>query len=181
MVWSMRWVLQDWTCVSFRTIRCSTIRRNQRLMKCQMASIMNPWGIFTNFDQLVVMKSAVKVLVETMFFKPFLPNIPFWSPWKHQKTFGFLMFSERSKGNIGKKSVNSSCLPSPSKSSNLDIFQGSWWYLLMPLTLVLCYRTSHLILEVCQLICKGNVLECKTFSRHYKVTVKKLGFRISWG
>ena len=32
---------------------------------------------------------------------PFLPNHPFWSPWKHQKTFGFLMFSRWSKGNIG--------------------------------------------------------------------------------
>ena len=39
-------------------------------------------------------------------FNPFLPNVPFWSPWKHQKTFGFLMFSGGSKGNIGKKRVN---------------------------------------------------------------------------
>ena len=36
---------------------------------------------------------------------PFLPNVPFWSPWKHQKTKGFLMFSGGSKGNIGKKRV----------------------------------------------------------------------------
>ena len=36
----------------------------------------------------------------------FLPNVPFWSPWKHQKTFGFLMLSGGSKGNIGKKTVN---------------------------------------------------------------------------
>ena len=33
----------------------------------------------------------------------FLLNVPFWSPWKHQKTFGFLMFSGGSKGNIRKK------------------------------------------------------------------------------
>ena len=33
---------------------------------------------------------------------PLLPNVPFWSPWKHQKTKGFLMFSGGSKGNIGK-------------------------------------------------------------------------------
>ena len=40
---------------------------------------------------------------------PFLSNIPFWAPWKHQKTFGFLMFSGGSKRNIGKKWI--SCLP----------------------------------------------------------------------
>ena len=34
---------------------------------------------------------------------PFLPNIPFWLPWKHQKTKDFLMFSGGSKGNVGKK------------------------------------------------------------------------------
>ena len=36
---------------------------------------------------------------------PFLPNVPFWYPWKHQKTFGFLMFSRWSKRNIEKKRV----------------------------------------------------------------------------
>ena len=36
----------------------------------------------------------------------FLPNVSFWSPWKHQKTFGFLMLSGGSKGNIWKKTVN---------------------------------------------------------------------------
>ena len=34
-------------------------------------------------------------------FNLFLPDIYFRSPWKHQKTFGLLMFSGRSKGNIG--------------------------------------------------------------------------------
>ena len=29
----------------------------------------------------------------------FLPNIPFWYPWKYQKTKGFQMFSGRSKSN----------------------------------------------------------------------------------
>ena len=58
-------------------------------------------------------------------FSPFLPDVPFWSPWKHQKTFGspwkhqktfgspwkhqntfgFLMFSVGSKGNNEKKKV----------------------------------------------------------------------------
>ena len=42
----------------------------------------------------------------TIILNPFLPNVPFWSPWKHQKTKGFLMFSGGSKGNIGKKRVN---------------------------------------------------------------------------
>ena len=33
------------------------------------------------------------------FFNPFLPNVPFRSPYKHQKSKGFLMFSGGSKGN----------------------------------------------------------------------------------
>ena len=37
---------------------------------------------------------------------PFLPNAPFWSPWKHQKIFGFLMFPGGSKANIGEKMIN---------------------------------------------------------------------------
>ena len=36
---------------------------------------------------------------------PFFNNVPFWSPWEHQKIKGFL-FSGGSKGNIGKKRVN---------------------------------------------------------------------------
>ena len=58
-------------------------------------------------------------------FNPFLPNVPFWSPWKHQKTFGFRMFSGGSKGNIGKKRVKymlkiptTSCVNSEIWSSN---------------------------------------------------------------
>ena len=38
-------------------------------------------------------------------FHPFLPTVPFSSPWKHQKTKGFLMFSGASKRNIGKKRI----------------------------------------------------------------------------
>ena len=33
----------------------------------------------------------------------FLPSDSFWSPWKHQKTFGFLMFLGGLKRIIGKK------------------------------------------------------------------------------
>ena len=36
---------------------------------------------------------------------PFLLNVLFWFPWKHQKTKGFLMFSVESKGNFGKDRV----------------------------------------------------------------------------
>ena len=36
----------------------------------------------------------------------FLLNIPFWFPWKHQKTKDFLMLLGESKGNIRKKRVN---------------------------------------------------------------------------
>ena len=40
-------------------------------------------------------------------FNPFLLNVSFWSPWKHQKNKAFPMFSRESKelGRIGKKSV----------------------------------------------------------------------------
>ena len=37
---------------------------------------------------------------------PILPNVSFWSPWKHPKTFSLLLFLGGSKGNIGKKRVN---------------------------------------------------------------------------
>ena len=35
-------------------------------------------------------------------FNPYLPSVTFWSPWKHQKTKDFLMFSRGLKWNIGK-------------------------------------------------------------------------------
>ena len=38
----------------------------------------------------------------------FVSNVPFWSLWKQQKTFGFLMFSGGSKQNIRKKRVKDS-------------------------------------------------------------------------
>ena len=49
-------------------------------------------------------KTSVSLSHSTLqYLSPFLPNVPFWSPWKHLKTFGFLMISGGSKGNIGKK------------------------------------------------------------------------------
>ena len=36
---------------------------------------------------------------------PFLSNIPFWFPWKYQRTKGFLMFSGLPKGNNREKRV----------------------------------------------------------------------------
>ena len=45
------------------------------------------------------------LLPEMHCLNPFLPDALFWSPWKHQKTFGFL-FSGGSKWSIGKKRVN---------------------------------------------------------------------------
>ena len=38
----------------------------------------------------------------TFEFNPFLLIIPFWPPWKHQKTFGFLIFSGVQKGTLGR-------------------------------------------------------------------------------
>ena len=37
--------------------------------------------------------------------KAFLPIVSVLFPWRHQKTFGFLMFSGASKGDIGKKAL----------------------------------------------------------------------------
>ena len=37
---------------------------------------------------------------------PLLQNVPFWFPWKHQKIFGFLMFSGGLQENIVKKGVH---------------------------------------------------------------------------
>ena len=58
---------------------------------------------------------TIWITTSTMFdfITLFLPNVPFWSPWKHQKTKGFLMFSGGSKGNIGKKRFNMNHLKSP--------------------------------------------------------------------
>ena len=36
----------------------------------------------------------------------FWPMFPFYTPWKHQKTKGFLVFSRDIKGNIGKKCID---------------------------------------------------------------------------
>ena len=33
---------------------------------------------------------------------PFITTVKFWAPWKHQKTFGFLVFSGEAKRSIGK-------------------------------------------------------------------------------
>ena len=39
-------------------------------------------------------------------FNPFRPEALLWSPWKHQETFGFQMFSGGSKGSLRRKWVN---------------------------------------------------------------------------
>ena len=55
------------------------------------------------------LKKSQQSLFIYLFFLPFHPfpcNVPCLSPWKHQKTFGFLLFSGGSQGNIGKKQVN---------------------------------------------------------------------------
>ena len=50
-------------------------------------------------------KSLTKSTRSKVFMNLLLPNVSFWSPWKHQKTKGLLMFSAGSKGNTGKKWV----------------------------------------------------------------------------
>ena len=50
-------------------------------------------------DHMSTRSSAVKI-------NPFQANDPFWYPWKHQKTFVFLMFSGVSKWITGLKRVN---------------------------------------------------------------------------
>ena len=32
--------------------------------------------------------------IPSLHLKPFLPIVPFYTPWKDEKTFGFLIFSE---------------------------------------------------------------------------------------
>ena len=71
----------------------------------------NRWSkvSFVQFIAIQVFRSRMTINntnrarnLRKILFNPLLPNVPFWSPWKHQKTFGFLMFSGGSKGNIGK-------------------------------------------------------------------------------
>ena len=62
------------------------------------------------FVWLFSVYSIIKLHVMNNIFNPFLPDVPFWSPWKHQKTFDFLMFSGGSKEDIGKKRVNKTLL-----------------------------------------------------------------------
>ena len=49
----------------------------------------------------VVIEACFLSFISTLF----LPMFPFWYLWKHQKTFGFLIYSGKWKGNIGKKRV----------------------------------------------------------------------------
>ena len=51
---------------------------------------------------LLFQSNAVKFFTH---FNPILPNAPFWSPRKHQKTFGFLMFSGYQKRTLERKGL----------------------------------------------------------------------------
>ena len=56
-------------------------------------------------DLMYLSRGSLESVNKFKVFNPFLPNVPFWSLRKYQKTFSFLTFSGRSKGNIGKKRV----------------------------------------------------------------------------
>ena len=62
-----------------------------------------PWISWIFFGFFLVL--GINEPVKDHFFNFFLPKVLFWSPWKHQKTKGFLIFSRGSEGNIGKKRV----------------------------------------------------------------------------
>ena len=55
---------------------------------------------------LLLKLNRIQTLHYFFIINPFLLNDPFWFSWKHQKTFGFLMFWGESKRKIGKKWVN---------------------------------------------------------------------------
>ena len=42
------------------------------------------------------LKEKFWILLQAILFNPSVPDVPFWSPWKHQKTLDFLMFSGES-------------------------------------------------------------------------------------
>ena len=71
-------------------------------------------------------------LLISILINPFLPKIPFRSPWKHHKTKSFLMFWGGSKVNIGKKRV---------KWTSLSLLVHPWRTSLS-LSLSLCINTS---------------------------------------
>ena len=94
------------------------------------------WGVFCQKPVLKYFsKSQANTFDSFLFINPFLPIVPFWSPRKHKKTSGFLMFLGVSEGNIGKKRIKVMCLGynSNEKSTSsqryfsefCDIFQSS--------------------------------------------------------
>ena len=90
----------------------------------KFAMSQNLMKVFPASQQMPEMRRKKKLNLQTIFkvsnkdtgmtsngvfrcsFNPFLPNVLFWSHWKHQKTEGFEMFSGGSKEIIGKESVN---------------------------------------------------------------------------
>ena len=88
---------------------CFTDQKRRKFFKKAFLSWPNPVIIFILYIFYITITSVlcfflrwVKRLARV---NSFLPNVSFWSPWKHQKTYGFLMFSGGSKGNIRKEKV----------------------------------------------------------------------------
>ena len=65
--------------------------------------------ILKNICKRLLVKLWPKTPVHRCSVKLLLSNVTFWSPWKHQKTKDFMMFSGWSKRNIKKKWVKT-CL-----------------------------------------------------------------------
>ena len=65
--------------------------------------------ILKNICKRLLVKLWPKTPVHRCSVKLLLSNVTFWSPWKHQKTKDFMMFSGWSKRNIEKKWVKT-CL-----------------------------------------------------------------------
>ena len=59
--------------------------------------------LYTKITHDILLK-AFNELVDFC-LNPFLPNVPYWSPWKYQKSKDFLMLSGGSKKKIGRKGL----------------------------------------------------------------------------
>ena len=82
-----------------------TMKIKQRAKTYDLISILSDLSDLS--DSLQHQQKFCGVFFPNTYINPFLPNIPFWFPWKHQKTLGFFIFSGRSKGNIRKKRLTS--------------------------------------------------------------------------
>ena len=66
------------------------------------SSMMEKWG---SVETRILMFYVVKENIDTKWLNPFLLKVLFWSPWKHQKTNDFFMFSGGLKETLGRRGL----------------------------------------------------------------------------